>query len=233
MSQLTYQQPLRPAGNAFSERSGVQNVPQQERLFSAAVGAVLLLTGIRHPLKHLISLATGGYLLYRGASGNDPISQFFSKNSSVQHTRAVNIRTSIVVNKHRSEVYAFWRRLENLPRFMRHLTDVQSITDTHSVWQIHLPGFEVVWEAEIVKEEPNVLLAWRSLPDSMVVNAGKVEFFDAPNGGTELSIMITYRPPAGNIGRAIANVLTPAFRMMVQKDIHRFKDLVEAVRETV
>ncbi len=233
MSHTSIQQNIRPKGNTLYELSDVQNVSEQERVFSAAAGAVLLLTGIRHPLKHLISLAAGGYLLYRGASGNCPISSFFGLGSKDQHTRAVNIRTSIIVDKKRSEVYAFWRRLENLPRFMRHLTDVQSITDTHSVWQIHLPGFEVMWEAEIVKEEPNVLLAWRSLPNSMVITAGKVEFFDAPGGATELRVMITYRPPAGNVGRAVAKVLTPAFNRMVYKDIQQFKELVEAVRETV
>ncbi|PUZ23278.1 cyclase/dehydrase [Chitinophaga parva] len=233
MSQTSTTQPLRPRGNAWAEESAIQNVPQQERIFSAAAGAVLLLTGIRHPLKHLVSLGLGGYLLYRGASGNCPLTRFFKRSAPEQHTRAVNIRTSIVVNRHRAEVYAFWRRLENLPRFMRHLTDVQSITDTHSVWQIHVPGFEIVWEAEIVRELPNELLSWRSLPDSMIVTAGKVEFLDAPNGGTELRIMITYRPPAGDVGRAVATMLTPAFRHMVQRDIRQFKDLVESVRETV
>ncbi|HEY0272341.1 MAG TPA: SRPBCC family protein [Chitinophaga sp.] len=233
MSQPSIQQPLHAEGNGRPVQGSLQNVPPQERVFSAATGAVLLLTGMRHPLKHLISLAVGGYLLYRGASGNCPLAGFFGRQAPLQHTRAVNIRTRIVVNKHRSEVYAFWRRLENLPRFMRHLTDVQSITDTHSVWQIHMPGFEVVWEAEIVKEVPNVLLAWRSLPNSMVVNAGKVEFFDAPGGGTELRIVITYRPPAGDVGRAVARALTPAFRLLVQQDINQFKQLVESVRETV
>jgi uncharacterized membrane protein len=52
-------------------------------------------------------------------------------------------------------VYAFWRRLENLPLFMKHLSNVTEIDAKHSHWEAVVPGNigKIKWNAEIVKEK--------------------------------------------------------------------------------
>ena len=86
----------------------------------------------------------------------------------------------------------------------------------------------IKWDAKIVKEQEGELLSWESLKNSTIENAGKIEFRDALGGkGTELNIMITYRPPAGDIGRNVSRLLNPVFEKIVRKDIMRFKDFIE------
>ena len=137
-----------------------------------------------------------------------------------------------MVNKPKEEVYEFWRKLENLPLFMKHLVSVTEIDSKRSHWEAKIPEgnpISLKWDAEIMKEDPGRLLSWRSLPGSTIDNAGKVEFRDAlGNQGTELNVMITYRPPAGNIGSGIGKLLNPLFEKVVRADVNNFKSFIDA-----
>lgn len=214
--------------------SNVINVSNNERLFSAALGAFILSSGLgkltKNPIKGLVRTALGGYLLYRGMSGHCSLYSSMGKTKGVNHTDAINIRTSLIVNKPKDEVYAFWRKLENLPLFMKHLSSVTEIDSKHSHWEAVVPGNigKVKWNAEIVKEEPGYLIGWQSIPNSMINNAGKVVFHDALNGeGTELEVVITYHAPAGELGAGLAKLLNPVFEKMVRTDVLEFKEYIE------
>ncbi|HVG42887.1 MAG TPA: SRPBCC family protein [Chitinophagaceae bacterium] len=218
----------------FEGGSNVINVNNNERIISAAVGAFLLSGGLnsllKNPIKGLVKTAIGGVLLYRGASGHCPVYSSMGKTKGVSHSPAINIRTSLIVSKPKDEVYAFWRKLENLPLFMKHLATVTEIDTKHSHWEATLPGNigKVKWNAEIVKEEPGYLIGWQSIPNSMINNAGKVVFNDALGGqGTELEVVISYHPPAGEIGTGIAKLLNPVFEKMIRQDVMNFKDYIE------
>lgn len=219
--------------------SGVVNVGQGERIASAAVGAWLLSSGLnsitKNPIKALVKTALGGLLLYRGGSGHCPVYGGMGKTKGVSHTAAINIRTGLIVNKPRNEVYAFWRKLENLPLFMKHLASVTEIDSKHSHWEAMIPGNigKIKWNAEIVKEEEGTLIGWQSIPNSSINNAGKVTFHDAHNGeGTELEVVISYHPPAGELGAGLAKVLTPVFEKMIRKDVMSFKEYIETKYKT-
>lgn len=214
--------------------SGVVNVGQTERLVSVGLGAFILSSGFnnlfKHPIKGLIRTVVGGYLLYRGASGHCSIYGSMGKTKGVKHVPAINIRTGLIVNQPKDEVYAFWRKLENLPLFMKHLAAVTEIDSKHSHWEAVIPGNigKIKWNAEIVKEEPGYLIGWQSVPNSMINNAGKVTFHDAMNGeGTELEVVITYHPPAGEIGASVAKVFNPVFEKIIRQDIMNFKEYIE------
>jgi uncharacterized membrane protein len=224
------------ADNEFQphEGSAVVNVGQSERIASAAIGAWMLSSGINNltksPINSLIKAAIGGYLLYRGASGHCALYESLGKTKGVSHTPAINMRTSLIVNKPKDEVYAFWRKLENLPLFMKHLAAVTEIDAKHSHWEAVVPGNigKIKWNAEIVKEEPGYLIGWQSIPNSMINNAGKVMFNEALGGqGTELEVVISYHPPAGELGAGIAKALTPVFEKMIKQDVINFKDYIE------
>jgi uncharacterized membrane protein len=224
------------ADNEFQPQSGsgIVNVGQGERIASAAIGAWLLSSGLsgitKHPINSLLKLGIGGFLLYRGASGHCPLYEGMGKTKDVAHTPSINIHTSMLVNKPKDEVYAFWRRLENLPLFMKHLASVTEIDTKHSHWEAFLPGNigRVKWNAEIVKEEPGSMIGWQSIPNSMVNNAGKVSFHDANDGqGTEIDVVISYHAPAGEIGASLAKTLNPVFEKMVRQDVMNFKEYIE------
>jgi uncharacterized membrane protein len=210
-----------------THETNIINVSWPERLVSVGVGAFMLSAGIRnfgrHPFGSLMRMVTGGYMMYRGASGNCPFYTAMGKTKNVRHAESLNIRKSVIVDKPRAEVYKFWRRIENLPLFMGHLTSVTPVNDTHSRWEAKFPGGpKIIWTAEIVNDEENKVLGWQSLPGSTIQNAGKVEFRDTPTGGTELRVIITYRPPAGDIGVSVAKLLNPILASMIEADIAEF-----------
>jgi len=171
----------------------------------------------------------GGYLLYRAVSGKCPVTKALREDGRDHRPSNVNVRTQVTVNSPREEVYAFWRRLENLPLFMKHLESVDELSDTISAWKIRIPGGlgDVRWEAEIVKEVPDTELSWQSAPGAGIENAGKINFSDAPSGGTRIDVMITYRAPMGVVGERLSRLLTPVFRNMIEKDIEGFKHFIE------
>ncbi|MNY28911.1 Polyketide cyclase / dehydrase and lipid transport [compost metagenome] len=135
-----------------------------------------------------------------------------------------------MVNAPKDKVYAFWRELSNLPKFMEHLKSVEETSDTVSLWTANTPGglIDLNWNAEITREEEGNYLGWQSLEGSMIDNAGKVEFRETLNGtGTELHIEIDYFPPAGSVGRAIASLFNGVFESMIRADVQRFKAYAE------
>lgn len=225
---LEWEDTLDPSFTSHDDK--MINVSNFERGLSVAIGAWMFYRGLKKlpksPISNLIKAASGAGLLLRGVTGFCPIYNQFDIDGS--KSTSVNMRTTLVVNKPRSEVYAFWRKLENLPLFMRHLESVQEIDSKKSRWEAKINLVTLKWDAEIVKEEENNLLSWQSLPGSTVENAGKIEFRDAlGHRGTELKIMITYRPPAGNIGTQVARLINPLFEKMVKEDVANFKQFIE------
>ncbi|WP_423735194.1 SRPBCC family protein [Chitinophaga caseinilytica] len=224
----------RPRAGMLYEKSTVINVSKTGRILSSAAGASLIylaLSGMKQsPVKNIGKLLVGGYLLYRGLSGNCPITAAIDDEHRPRHARAVNIRTSMIVERPRGEVYAYWRQLSNLPLFMAHLDDVEVLDNRHSHWTIKLAGnMKLEWDAEITEDKPGEELAWRSLEGAEIANAGKVRFRDTENGGTEILVTFTYRPPAGFVGAGLARLMNPAFAQLVRHDIIRFKQHLEGV----
>ena len=136
---------------------------------------------------------------------------------------------ALTSNRPAAEVYAFWRDLENLPRFMRHLESVTHTGPGRSRWKVKGPaGTSVEWDAEIVEDKPSEIIAWRSLPGSSVENGGFVRFRSAPGGqGTEVKVHLEYRPPAGRLGSAIATLFGENPEQQLQEDLRRFKQVME------
>jgi uncharacterized membrane protein len=210
------------------------NVGSTERIASLAGGALLTYLGLRKfSLSRLGLAATGGALLYRGLTGYCPVNAELGRDTSEmgRGTGPIEVETSLTVNQPRDEVYAFWRQLENLPRFMHHLAEVQERGEGRSHWVARVPkgAGRVEWDARIQSEEEGRRLTWRSVAGAAIDNAGEVRFQEAPGGrGTEIHARIIYRPPAGNVGQAVAQLFNPVFEQMVKEDIRRFKHVIEA-----
>jgi uncharacterized membrane protein len=94
---------------------------------------------------------------------------------------------------------------------------------------MRFPTGSIEWDAEIYNEIDGELIAWRSLPGSDINNAGSVTFKDGPAGrGTEVSLVINYEPPGGNIGKLVAKLLPQEPGRLAYDTLHRFKQLEEA-----
>ena len=136
-----------------------------------------------------------------------------------------SIHTAFTIDKPRAELYAFWRRLENLPRFMKNLIEVTDLGNGRSLWVGKSAlGLKAQWDAEIVEEREGQFLSWRSLPGSMISNAGTVSFEDSPNGrGTIVRVTMEVGTGLGKV----ASKLGGATQQEVREDLRRLKELME------
>jgi uncharacterized membrane protein len=136
---------------------------------------------------------------------------------------------AVTVNLPRPEVYAFWREFENFPRFMKHLESVTVLDSRRSHWVAKAPvGTRIEWDAEIIADEPNSHIAWRSIGEAEVDNSGSVHFSDAPGDrGTEVLVQLSYDAPAGGLGKVVAKMFGEEPEQQVREDLRRFKAIIE------
>src|ERR1700734_3815691 len=86
------------------------NVGDGERVLSAVAGSLLLYFVTKKHKAESLLLLGGSYLLYRAISGHCPVSAALRSDAAPVPASNINIRTHVVVNKPRADVYAFWRR---------------------------------------------------------------------------------------------------------------------------
>lgn len=202
------------------------NVSTAERVITAALGTYLLYSGLTGK-KSVTKTIAGGTLLARAVSGYCPGYDAVEKSGKLKSSN-VNIRTEIQIDRPVEQVYNFWRKLENLPKFLKHIESVNEIDEITSEWKATGPAGigSVSWKAQILMDEKNKLLSWHSLPGSTIDNAGKVYFRETGNG-TELDVTISYHAPLGIAGEAAGKALNPWFEKMVKKDIENLKTYLE------
>jgi uncharacterized membrane protein len=180
-------------------------------------GGVLAVYGLsrRSPLG-LALAASGGALVFAGANVN-------------QGKRTSPSTTSVIINASPQEVYNFWRNLENLPRFMRHLESVTVQDEHRSRWTVVGPmGARVRWTAEIINEQPGQSISWRSIPGSEIEVNGTVNFRPAPgNRGTMVEASVRYGSAAGKMGRIISKMFGKDPQFLMEQDLRRLKALME------
>ena len=229
--------------HTHSQQQSWRNVGTLERLISGAGGGALAIYGLRRRDWLGASLALlGGNLVFRGTSGHSFVYQAMGVNTanttdtasnavtSVPHNEGVKVEHVVTIEKAPEELYRFWRNFENLPRFMQHLQSVSVVDSIHSHWVANAPaGKSVEWNAEIINDRPNQLIAWRSVGHSQIGNAGSVHFTPAPgNRGTEVKIVLEYDPPAGRLGSLIAKLFGEEPNQQVREDLRHFKEIMEA-----
>jgi uncharacterized membrane protein len=205
------------------------NVSKTERILMVAAGSYLLYRALKKKDKHNVAEGiTAGTMLFRGISGYCPAYDALDRSGALK-TGNIAITTSLSINKPVNEVYAAWRDLESLPRFITHLDTVTETDQYKSEWKAKIPGAfgaTVGWTAEILMDEPNKLLSWHSMPQSTIHNAGKVRFTD--NGATtDIEVTISYHAPLGKAGEIAAKLLNPVFEKLIEKDIQGFKEYIE------
>ncbi|MGB3208991.1 MAG: cyclase, partial [Crinalium sp.] len=107
---------------------------------------------------------------------------------------------------------------------------VKVFNETRSHWIANAPmGASVEWDADIIRDEENKLIAWASVEGADIDNSGFVRFTPAPGErGTEVKVVIEYNPPGGAIGVAIAKLFGEEPEQQAGDDLRRFKQLMEA-----
>jgi uncharacterized membrane protein len=136
---------------------------------------------------------------------------------------------SVLINRPRTELFAYWRDFTNLPSFMEAVEKIQMTGEKRSVWTIRAPaGQTVELETEVTDVVDGESIAWRSVEGSQIKTEGRVTFTDAPaDRGTVVSADIGYEPPAGDLGRVVAKLFAAEPNIQARHELKRFKMLME------
>jgi uncharacterized membrane protein len=216
------------------------NVGRTERIVSGLAAAVVAALAVRRKRLRPLLLPLAGNLIARAITGRSATNRALGRNSarggrvsraaSVPRGEGIKVEKSVLVSRSAQELYRFWRNFENLPRFMDHLESVTVLDENRSHWVAKAPaGTKVEWDAIIHNEIENQLIAWRSLPGADVDNAGSVHFTPSPGGpATEVRVVLSYDPPAGKLGAAVAKLFGEEPSKQVEDDLRRFKQVMEA-----
>jgi uncharacterized membrane protein len=211
-----------------------------KRWVAVAAGGGLTIYGLsRRSLGGVALAVAGGSLLARGLLGGqggaDPADDEWEtgrerRQAAAQEAGAVHVEKTITIEKSPAELYQFWRDFENLPRFMDNLESVTTMDDGRSRWVARAPlGSHVEWDAEVTADEPNQRIAWSSVAEAGVQNAGEVRFVPAPgNRGTEVHVRLDYKPPGGKAGAMVAKLFGDEPGQQVGDDLRRLKQMLEA-----
>jgi uncharacterized membrane protein len=208
------------------------NAADVEHIAALAFGAGMMLLGLkRGGIKGALMKVGGLALVYRGQQGYRKLYDALGVEMPASPTgvgkKNVRVDASIVVERPRQELYRIWRNLENLPVFMEHLLSVHEIDDKRSLWVARAPaGMVVKWDAEIVNDVENELIAWQTLEGSGVDNAGSVHFEES-EGGTLIKVVLRYDPPGDLLGAWFAKLLQSDPQRQIERDLSRFKAIME------
>jgi len=140
-----------------------------------------------------------------------------------QRAAARPVLRAITVYRRASDVYAFWRDLEQLSMVMSRLASVVDLGGGHTKWTARLPGGATLeWEVELVEDLPGERIEWRTVRGSRYPNRGSVTFRPVLGGAaTEVCVEL-------QVGRgaeaALASLLAGP---QLEADLRRLKQVLE------
>lgn len=111
---------------------------------------------------------------------------------------------TVVVERPVHEVFDFCRDFENFPRIVDVLLSVEDSQDGRSHWAVRSPtGQAIEWEAIVTKYVPNAVIAWESVPGSVVHAGGVMRFSPLSPQETRIDISLTYQPLRTGLNEAL------------------------------
>ena len=235
---------------------GVREVSNELETHSTADG-VLELHGGRElrvddswsPTRRLVLATAGGVLAFQGARTRGAAGKALgamgvgllaraATNLSARSLvglralrRAIEVEKTLTVAAPVEQVWEVWSNFENFPRFMSHLREVRKIDEGRSHWVAAGPaGVPVEWDAIVTDWVPNQFIGWESIEGSTIETSGRVRFRPLPNGKTEIDVQLSYSPPAGAAGHAIASLFGADPKRAMDEDLGRLRSLLEEER---
>ena len=133
------------------------------------------------------------------------------------------ITESIEVNVPVRVAYDQWTQFEQFPRFMEGVERVVQVDDKTLDWTASIAGVDKHWRAEITLQEPDEVIAWRSVEGAR--NDGSVRFEALDSNRTRITLDLDVEPegPLETAGDALGFVSRRA-----KGDIERFKEYIES-----
>lgn len=194
------------------------------RLLAAVGGAALALYGIRRrgPTGAVLGLA-GGTLATRALT-NLELRDLAGYGSG----RGIGVQKTIRIQAPVERVYDAWTHPETFPRFMSRVREVNDLGGGRYRWAVAGPaGIPCSWTGAITAEVANERIEFRSEPDAVIQHHGVVRFEPTADGGTRVDVKMSYRPPGGIVGHAVAKLFGADPRSEMTADLMRMKAFIE------
>lgn len=130
---------------------------------------------------------------------------------------------TLAVDRPLRDVYDQWTQMEEFPRFMDGVQEVHQVTDVRTHWRVSVAGVEREFDAEIVEQEPDRVMAWRTLDGPQ--HSGDVRFRPGGPQSTLVTLTMDFEPEgfAENLGDFLGLV-----EDRVKGDLTRFKQFIES-----
>ena len=130
---------------------------------------------------------------------------------------------SVEVDVPVSVAYNQWTQFEDFPQFMDGVESVTQLDARRLHWVAEIAGARREWDAEIVDQEPDRRIAWRSVGGTG--NAGVVTFQSMGANRTRITLDLDVEPQdwVEKIGDKLGFVSKQA-----EGDLKRFKDFIES-----
>ncbi|HYC49080.1 MAG TPA: SRPBCC family protein [Burkholderiales bacterium] len=214
-------------------RRGEQAEPLQEnwapgtRLVAGAGGTALTLYALMRSnrLAGFITFATGVAILARTIT-NKPLGRTFG----LAGADAIHVQKTININAPVDVVFEYLANYDNFPQFMRNVLSVDMLADGRSHWKVMGPaGVPVEWDAITTALELNDAIEWSTVEGSPVEHVGRIRLEPAGEG-TRVHIQMSYTPPAGVLGHAVAKLTGSDPKTQLDQDMMRLKSTLETGR---
>lgn len=210
-------------GSEFELRQ--ENWTPAARMLTTVAGGALALFGARRrgPVAAAVGLA-GLALAARGAT-NTPLKRVAGVGGG---RKAIDVQKTINIDAPRDQVFTFLTDYENWPRFMSNVRDVRESRPGLQHWTVDGPaGKTIEWDAEVTRFIPDELVAWKSVDGAAVRHAGTLRVDENEDGGTRVHVQMSYNPPAGAAGHAVAKLFHADPKRQMDEDLQRLKTTIE------
>jgi uncharacterized membrane protein len=118
--------------------------------------------------------------------------------------------------------YDQWTQFETFPELLTGVDSVTQLNDTLTHWVVSIGGVRREFDAEIVEQEPDRVIAWRSVGE--VLHHGRVRFTPKGANETQIDAEIEWAP------EDLVEKVGAAFQLddlQVGRDLKRFKEFIE------
>jgi uncharacterized membrane protein len=200
------------------------------RVLAGCAGAGLVLYGATHRKSIGKAVGVNGAILLARSILNASLERMIGTDQMA----GLRIQKTIYVSASPSDLYAFWNNPENYPKVFAHVNQVKREKDGLFRWQVSGPaGIPLSWTGRITRQVPEKTIEWWSTPESTIENHGIVHFESEKDGRTRVQIDMTYNPPAGLLGHAVAALLGLDPKNAMDQDFVRLKALFEQGKSRV
>ncbi len=194
------------------------------RVLAGCAGAGLIAYCATHRKFIGKTLGVNGAILLARSVLNAPLKNIIG----ADETTGIRIQKTAYVEGTTAELYEFWKNPQNYPKVFAHIKQITPEQNGIFLWQVAGPaGVPLTWRGRITRLVPGQRIEFCSLPESIIENRGVIHLESEKDGGTRVQIEMTYNPPAGLLGHAVATLFGLDPKSALDKDMVQLQSLFE------